>query len=364
MNSNSSAIATPEIETTGGEEPQVAFCDLCNTSIPEADVVAGKTARVRGKRLGVCCLDALAAQGRSGGVKGGSRLFETVLLLGGLAAVAIFLNARVSDSTTAAATERAALGETLRGFSGRFSTFENRLGGLAGRGEVTDQLRTLRAAIDSLSTAGTARDATIEAEALSQEKLMASIAALRDSQPDHRPALDRLEQSLLRVQSELRSFGEMAPSVAMAAEEPLAAPARVEPSSEIPADLKLHVDALRDRDPGVRFDAVHQLLQSRNAAVFAPVAAMVTDEDAFVRRLTIEGLGEVRSPEAVDVLLVALMDDEEIVRFSALDALQNLTQQDIPYDPSATAEKRRKAQGAWQDWWKTHRDLFGPTAGA
>ncbi|MCA8943452.1 MAG: hypothetical protein KDB80_12890, partial [Planctomycetes bacterium] len=59
------------------EAPEVYFCDLCNASIPEHDLVDGEALRVKDKTIGACCIaeirggakapDAVATGGSGGG---------------------------------------------------------------------------------------------------------------------------------------------------------------------------------------------------------------------------------------------------------------------------------------------------------
>ena len=49
-------------------EPEVFFCDLCNTSVPQQDLDTGAAARTHDKIVGACCLTELRGDARDRGV--------------------------------------------------------------------------------------------------------------------------------------------------------------------------------------------------------------------------------------------------------------------------------------------------------
>src|SRR5690606_24644411 len=129
------------------------------------------------------------------------------------------------------------------------------------------------------------------------------------------------------------------------------------PADELPAELKHHVMALADEDPGTRFTAVDKLLRSRDPRVLGALLPMAKDSNLFVRRLTVAGLRDFRSPESIEALLVALADPEALVRLAANAALRELTGQRIEFD-DATASSRAAGQRRWQEWWDKNRATF------
>src|SRR5262245_42110253 len=105
-------------------EPQdpleVLFCDLCNTSVPLADLERGAAMKHQGKTIGACCLPALrtpaAAAGGAGtpasavggdaGAMGSKHAAEHRLLplgivvLAAIAAATLFLEYRMDQAET------------------------------------------------------------------------------------------------------------------------------------------------------------------------------------------------------------------------------------------------------------------------
>ena len=112
-------------------------------------------------------------------------------------------------------------------------------------------------------------------------------------------------------------------------------------------------------DPALRFEAVDVLIESKDPKVLPNLLPLVRDPDAFVRRLTVEGLREFRQPAAVEALLEALVDDDENVCDTAWRSLRDLTGQRLPFDASASKEARARAAKKWQAWWDGARDTFG-----
>ena len=85
---------------------------------------------------------------------------------------------------------------------------------------------------------------------------------------------------------------------------------------------------------------------------------MAKDPDAFVRRITVEGLSEFRDPDSVDTLLGALADSEAIVRNTAYLALKKLTGETFPFDADAPRDARQNSLRQWQQWWQGARETF------
>ncbi len=126
----------------------------------------------------------------------------------------------------------------------------------------------------------------------------------------------------------------------------------------LPAGLAHQVGRLKDEDAGNRFEAVDQLVQSQHPSVLEPLLPMLRDSDAFVRRLTAEGLASFKDKLSVDALIIALADRESIVRHTAHASLKKLTVQTIPFDPDGSGSSRSQAQRRWKDWWDKNRDRF------
>mgnify|MGYP001291673111 FL=1 len=131
------------------------------------------------------------------------------------------------------------------------------------------------------------------------------------------------------------------------------------PMVDLPDALAENVRKLAAADPAVRFEAVDMLAESKDLRVLSYLLPLAKDPDAFVRRLTVEGLREFSKAETVDTLIEALRDQDENVCDTAWRSLRDLTNQKLRFDASASLDARRRAAKVWQDWWSKARASFG-----
>jgi HEAT repeat protein len=128
----------------------------------------------------------------------------------------------------------------------------------------------------------------------------------------------------------------------------------------LPAALAEQVRKLQSHDAAIRFEAVDELVRSKNAAVLPHLLPVANDPDPFVRRVTMDGLAGFRQPEAVDVLLSGLGDGDENVRDTAWRSLREVTGQKFAFDAfNPSKEVRARAQQRWQEWWDKNKATFG-----
>jgi hypothetical protein len=113
-----------------------------------------------------------------------------------------------------------------------------------------------------------------------------------------------------------------------------------------------------DPDPGRRFQAVDDAIQSKDPARLATLIAFVNDSDLFVRSRAIQGLSGVHEARAVDALIDRLGDDEQLVRDGAYDSLKKLTRHDVPFAANADPAQRSAAREQWRSWWQESRASF------
>lgn len=344
---------------------EVFFCDLCNASVPALDLQQGKAVRVRDHVVGSCCLATL--WGSKPAARAEVRTWPlAVIVLAAVAAGALHLDQRIErerieraeafERVETGARERAevlvgvdraveALAESL---PTEVALLQARVGGL--QDALAEDRAQARAAVTAL------------AEAVAAAR--AETAELARRQVDPAPALQRLEvavQSLATAVAELRAMPAATPAVPQPGVVP---PARqdasvVPPQGGLPAALAHQVARLADADPAVRFEAVDELVRSKDPQVGPALLPLAKDGDLFVRRLAVEGLRHFRSAAVLDALVTALADPEELVRESAWRSLQELTGQKLPFDPAASREVRSRAQKAWADWAEANKAAFG-----
>jgi HEAT repeat protein len=102
----------------------------------------------------------------------------------------------------------------------------------------------------------------------------------------------------------------------------------------------------------VRWEAVDQIGQARDAESVPFLVPMLKDADVFVRMATARVLGDIQATSAVPALIDALEDGEAAVREATLGALRVITGKDLRFDPLASDAERAKKVKAWRDWWK------------
>lgn len=341
---------------------EVYFCDLCNESVPQSEIESGKAARVKGRVIGSCCVGLLrrapAAVAEKRATAGAGALLG-VVLLAGIAGAATFLDWRLSDETSATNERLSQLEERLRQGQARMVGLEDGIAALGARTDlekVLAQVGTFDGQLDKARASLELRITRLE------EQLRARDDADESRLVEQRAAATSLHEALDRLGGEIAALRAMPQPVRQvepaSVPEPAAASAPAESAEpELPAELRHHVLALADMDPGTRFSAVDKLLRSKNELVLSALVPMAKDENLFVRRLTVEGLREFRRPEAVDALVVALADPESMVRLTANSSLRALTGQKFEFD-DGDAASRAAGQRRWQEWWEKNRASF------
>ena len=359
------------------ETLQVLFCDLCNTSVPLSDVQSGAAVQHSGKTIGSCCLTvlrgaaapaagaaAVAAAPRSAAE--GRVLSLGVVLLGAIAVAVLFLDFRLGEAEDRTAKELNRLQETLKAQADVVQDTSVKLDSFASRSDL-DRIEGALTAMQAMGEQDAARarelGAGLEASGASLRALQMAMQRLEAAKVDYGPAFDDLRRQLQEMSaalSELAAKPRASVDPASGGAEPMPSPKAPEmDATNLPAALLHQVRRLADMDEGTRFEAVDELVRSKDARVLPNLLPMAKDPDAFVRRLVVEGLKDFSSKETVDVLLVALADPEQIVRSSAWLSLKALTKQDLPFDAAASRDARQKAQAKWQEWWEKSRATFG-----
>ena len=236
-----------------------------------------------------------------------------------------------------------------------------RMDGLAQGGDlsaIVSKTETLKQAVTQLRKDAGERHTILEQEV---GVLRSQLRATSEQIVDYRPLFEDLRQRHTRAMAVIEGMrSEVAAVPASVTPDPMAGdeePRR--PLDDIPEELVEQVRKLTAADPAVRFEAVDVLIESRNLKVLPHLLPLAKDPDAFVRRLTVEGLREFRKPEAVDALIQALRDDDENVCDTAWRSLRDVTGQKFRFEASANKEARGRAAQVWQDWWEKARPTFG-----
>jgi len=377
-------------------EVEVQFCDLCGTSVPLSDLERGAAIRHQAKTIGACCLgvlrrgdspladvgasspgsvpaahsQAVAGGGEQGRFAGGDSARDgRSLLLVGIGLVALLVATLYLDVSQEKLVKP--LAAQVASLAGAQQSDSEVLQGMAVAADNMARKTDVEALLERLV-------ALEQAQQLQQEQMreqldkqrnqLAAIAQetrqLSATAVDYRPLFDELraqQQRLATALVDLRSLPVAAAPAAVAPagrSEPESAPAA--PANTLPEPLAAAVRKLDSADAAVRFEAVATLVDSKNLAVLRPLLPLVRDADAFVRRLTVEGLRDFRHPDAVEALLAAMSDKEPTVAETAWNSLKKLTGQQFPFDASApNKDVRQRAIQRWLDWWEKNKGSFG-----
>lgn len=135
---------------------------------------------------------------------------------------------------------------------------------------------------------------------------------------------------------------------------PPAAPVVAEqpkPDAAAPA-WTAQLEGLKSESNSVRWEAVTGLGATKDPEVVPHLLPMLKDSDVFVRMATARVLGEMGAKPAVSALIDSLEDSETAVREAAYIALRGITSKDLKFDPQAVDVERAKRVKAWREWWK------------
>jgi hypothetical protein len=347
------------------DDVEVLFCDLCGTSVAVGDLAAGAAVRHQGKLVGGCCLPALR------GVPSPPRstaapaaidargLVALVVVLAAIAAATLYLDHRATTAWGATDDQQARLLEAQSSDSQVLAAVAVALDGVPRRAEIEDLAAQVRELAASTAEARAALRAEVAALGNDLAAVAAAVRTLGNQAVDYRPLFEDLRQRQVRLLDAVSSWRAATPSAVAEPAPAVPPPAEATPAPGLPPALAEHVRRLGAADPATRFEAVDELIRSKDAAVLPHLLPMAKDADPFVRRLTVEGLAEWRRPEVVEVLLAAMADADEYVRDTAWRSLREVSGQKIPFDTAASKEARARAVQKWQEWWDKNKAAFG-----
>jgi hypothetical protein len=357
---------------------KVYFCDVCNQSIPLADLKENRATTIQGKLFCQACnpLNTLPAASTGGSGR----------LLGGLALLLI-------------------AGVGVAGFEG-YRRFKERLEeGDAKVTSVTAQLHTVQATLsetaqkaDHLEKAAAERDrvdaveAKLAQQAQLQEKTRQDVGRLEDLigrlkgfqekvtsvelqqqqqatdltnlRADMEGMAKHLEQSIDRsvtkVLQEVSGGGHVDQSN-VSAPGAVAAPGSDKSAAPAPLDENTTkiIAKLSDKDSAKRWEALDDLAQRRDRRFLPHILPLLKDSDTFVQLRAIMAVTELGAREAVRDLISLLRDSDPIVREETQVDLIRLTgAQNLQFNVNANPEEREKAVKQWEDWYAKNKDKY------
>ena len=388
---------------------EIFFCDLCNESVPEADLTSGQAYHRSGRIVCAACDSAMGGGSEAGKpAEGGS--------LGAAPAVAL-AGAAAAEAPGAAAWSRPAkapqapalpvqatpgpaglwLGLLVLVFSasGMWILFQRMETFQADQREKLQSLQldaqTTRRTHDIFAAGlgqqlGNSEERTAAASAEARRPLAEGISALRsdlslsleregqvgsqlralgeqlkalentqrdnksqtsDSLGDLHRDIEFYKERLLALEETVRQVSARGPVLALGGDQPQTAAAW---SSSLP-DLK-HSNA------GLRLDAIYALGETKDKAVIPHLIPMLEDDDLFVRMATARMLEDLQARSAVPALIKALEDEQSAVREAAMGSLRRITGKNFRFDPVASDADRSGKIKAWRSWWQKNGDEF------
>lgn len=108
-----------------------------------------------------------------------------------------------------------------------------------------------------------------------------------------------------------------------------------------------------------RWQGLIALGETRDPACAPYITPLLSDKDIFIRMTSARMLGDLEAPVGVEPLIGALSDAEPAVREAAIDALRRITKRDLDFDPQASEPERNKRAKQWRDWWSKEREKLG-----
>lgn len=126
--------------------------------------------------------------------------------------------------------------------------------------------------------------------------------------------------------------------------------------------LEVLLSALRDEDAQVRRIAVQVLGEIKDTRAAEPLIEILLkdDEDIGVLSNVVRALGELKDPRAVETLIAALQDEKWVVQISAADALKKITGQNFGEKENfeKTEQDFKEDAVKWQKWWEENKEKF------
>ncbi len=346
-------------------------CDLCQETVPSADLAASLAVQVGDRVICRACDQAMggavppkSADAPPGGGAGSRQQIAPKTHARAGVGVAVALALASTLLTLVAVVFLLIRGEKAsRDWSDRFDENAAELADLQERergtrehmvaraGEVTEEvLHDELARFDTLQR---------QVEELRQAIFVSPPAEAPDSAEGTAGAIDsglltagdamerigELEEQLLFLQTRLFDLAE--------AQDSSPAPSGGAPPAALPAgDIGALVERLDHDDPIERVTALFRLATVDDPGIVRHVIERLEDRDRYIRALAARTLERLEARSAVPSLITALEDPESTVRECAVSALRTITGELFLFDPLGTREERLRVVVLWRKWWK------------
>ncbi len=340
----------------------VHFCNLCDRSVPLAEVQDGSSVRLGDRLLCPDCLELIGKADVGGGGGGGLGVVSLVAALLGWAA-AIFLWFQIGSASDGLDGQ---IGDTKGELTGQIeaSAIASAAAAQGNREDLAllrEELQVLRDGHEALgqatslgleeaqsSLAGLAPLAA-EQDKLSQRfgKFEATLSVVEDRQRASRSNQEGLRDRLKRLEDMTDALAAAAPK---------------EDESAFSAEISALLRKLQDEDPEVRYGALEKLSAMQDERLLPHLYPLLADPYEFTRFLAAHTFSEWDARPAVPHLVEALMDEVTFVREAAVRALRRITGQNFGYQHEGDGEQakaeRQAAYELWKTWWQANGAEF------
>ena len=378
----------------------IQFCDLCNESIPQSDLRAGRAFRQSGRWVCSTCDKAMGGGGapkkepkaaaessRDNGPAAEAPVVQRTVVAGGGAGVALGLIAILTsgaglaffmdrmDSSEARlerlGSELAAEGRArTAAIQGQSVTMDERLAeASASTVQGLEQISaTLEAGLSELRSLDAERAGAL---ARMQEELQSLRTNTTTREENLAQRMDTLSERLINMEADQRFYAdritefeerlhELAsrPAAPAFGGLPLATGGASGDAELGPAPWEPLLADLSHANPGIRMEAVYDLAETKDARVVQHLVPMLEDSDLFVRMATARALMDLDARPGVPALIETLEDPSGAVREAAMVALRKIAGREFGFEPLASESDRSKRVKAWRDWWKQEGEAF------
>ncbi len=389
------------------------FCDICNESVPLADLSGGSARKIGERVICTSCESAMSHDELEGSLSGGapvldgaepgvdgsapsrapapvsgpfaappfasdpvatppslsvpagafsppteSRGFRGGIFLIGLIAVASLV---VTSVVTIELVDRiTSLQVETRKDRARFANLlDSSQRNLAARVDDLDreQSASLSAGIDTIRVGQRSQAAKVEKKLKQIETKLAELstlggrlANLENQSREGQARVTRLSADLSQLNREVNKLMERWMEAIETGDVVTAADSEAA-VDEVPEWME-HATRLSSPSAATRWNAVTALGDAKDEAVVPYLVGMLKDPDTFVRIATARILEDLGSLEAVPNLIEALTDTEVVVREVVITALRKITGENHRFDPAAPEAERSRRVKAWREWWK------------
>ncbi|NQU47804.1 MAG: HEAT repeat domain-containing protein [Planctomycetes bacterium] len=338
---------------------ELHFCNVCDASVPLADIESGAAQRAGDRCICPGCLELLESPTGTSGPLG---LVGTVIaLMAVMAAVWVWwdhskkqdafrleMQSAFSDQRdgyegklVAKLDEiRQELDQESRLTSTQLAQISDRLA-LLGQ-DAEKQFEELRTQTDQFA------QFALEIESLGKRigQAEASLQVLGERQREQRGSQETMRDQLDLLSVQMREMAERGPADGGAGEEAF--------QPKITALLR----QLQSDDQDDRLDALEKLSGQNDDRLVPHLIPLLTDPYEFNRFYAAKTMGDWRAKTSVPHLIESLLDEISFVRQAAAQSLRQITAQKFGYDYQAEEADRQKAYESWKTWWTTNGKTF------